>query len=238
MLAAGCLLLAACSSASAARTDPVPTGYPEADTAAIVQMSRNDTVQPDGQAGHVHTTSADVELSAGEQQMFSEQLDIAVGAIDSLDTVAEAQALGYVQSSAPIPGIGAHWTHWSGVVQPFDPARPSMLLFDVRVSPARLVGYSYAIASETEPDGFAGHNDHWHRHRGLCIDATTGWLIREGMAGPDGCEGTYVAGGEMWMLHSWILPDYENRDGMFAVINPKLCPSNVGTPDILRCPDE
>ena len=238
MLAAGGLIVAACSGASAARTEQVPIGYPEADTDAILQMAREDTVQPDGQAGHVHATTDAEELSADEQLLLTEQLSLAVGAIDSMDTVGEVEAVGYVQSSAPIPGIGAHWTEWSQVVQPFDPAQPSMLLFDVRVSPARLVGYSYAIASETMPEGFAGPSDHWHRHRGLCIDATTGWLIREGMSGPEGCEGTYVAGGEMRMLHAWVVPDYESRDGVFAVINSKLCPSNVGTPDIIRCPDK
>ena len=238
LLAAGCLIAAACGGSSdAARSDDVGPGFTDADRDAIEQMSREDEAPPEGDAGHHHGVTEEVVLDADDQLALAGELATAYSTIDTMDTLEEADALGYVLASAPIPGIGAHFVHWSQIVQPFDSATPSMLLFDVTTEPATLVGYSYAVFSETEPEGFAGTNDHWHRHRGLCVDDTTGWLIREGSP-PERCEGTYIAGGDFWMLHAWVVPAYENRDGMFAVFNPRLCPPAAGTPDILRCPEE
>jgi hypothetical protein len=111
-----------------------------------------------------------------------------------------------------------------------------MLLFDERRSPAVLVGYSYALQSPTRPDGFAGPNDHWHQHRGLCVEG--GWVVREQAPGPEACNGTYIAGGDFWMLHAWVVPGWDNRKGEFAPFNPKLCPPTVGTPDVNRCPTD
>jgi hypothetical protein len=96
------------------------------------------------------------------------------------------------------------------------------------------VGYSYALQSPTRPEGFAGANDHWHQHRGLCV--VDGWVVREQATGPDACGGTYIAGGDFWMLHAWVVPGWDNRKGDFAPFNPKLCPPTVGTPDVNRCP--
>jgi hypothetical protein len=155
-------------------------------------------------------------------------------AIPSRDTEAEAAALGYIRRLHR----RGHRHTLGPVVQiakPFDPAMPSMLLFDERRDPAVLVGYSYALQSPTLPEGFAGPNDHWHQHRGLCVD--NGWVVAEQASGTDACDGTYIAGGDFWMLHSWVVPGWENRKGEFAPFNPKLCPPNVGTPDVNRCPD-
>ncbi len=154
--------------------------------------------------------------------------------MDRLDSIDEIEALGYVRSSAPIAGIGSHWVRWPQLAEPFDPAQPSMVLFDESREPARLVGYSYWVQSPTEPEGFAGSNDHWHQHQGLCI--VNGWADRERSTGPDACAGTYLAGGDLWMLHAWPVDGYENTDGRFATFNPKLCPSIFGTPDVARCP--
>ena len=151
---------------------------------------------------------------------------------DSLD---EIEALGYVRSSAPIAGIGSHWVRWRRLAEPFDPAQPSMLLFDESRQPARLVGFSYWLQSATEPEGFAGSNDHWHQHHGLCI--VNGWADRERATGPDACADTFLAGGDLWMLHAWPVAGYENTDGKFATFNAKLCPPIAGTPDIARCPE-
>jgi hypothetical protein len=38
------------------------------------------------------------------------------------------------------------------------------------------------------------------------------------------------------MLHAWVVPGWTNRWGPFTVMNPRLCPSAVGTPDVARCP--
>src|SRR6476659_972437 len=145
---------------------------------------------------------------------FELQWKAAQSAIAAHDTEEKATALGYVRATAPSGGIGTHWVLWSQIAKPFDPATPSMLLFDERRNPAVLVGYSYALQSPIVPVGFAGPNDHWHQHRGLCV--VGGWVEREQAPGPDACEGTYIAGGDFWMLHAWVVPGWDNRKGDFA----------------------
>jgi hypothetical protein len=186
-------------------------------------------------ASHAHTeVIAEVPLSPDDLQIFNAQVSDARAAIPSRDTEEKAASLGYVRATAPAGGIGTHWVLWSQIAKPFDPATPSMLLFDERKNPPVLVGYSYALQSSTRPEGFAGPNDHWHQHRGLCVD--DGWVVREQASGPSACDGTYIAGGDFWMLHAWFVPGWDNRKGEFAPFNPKLCPPVVGTADVNRCP--
>ena len=69
-----------------------------------------------------------------------------------------------------------------------------------------------------------------------CASSTAGSIVSG--AGPDACADTFLAGGDLWMLHAWPVAGYDNTDGQFATFNPKLCPPIAGTPDIARCPDE
>ncbi len=203
---------------------------------AIVALGSTGAGIPVSGDGHSHSDSvAAVPLSSIDGPVFDSQWAAAQAAIPQYDTEAEAAALGYIRATAPSGGIGTHWVRWPQIAKPFDPATPSMLLFDERRDPAVLVGYSYALQSPSIPAGFAGPNDHWHQHRGLCVD--NGWVVREQATGPEACNGTYIAGGDFWMLHAWVVPGWNNRKGDFAPFNPKLCPPNAGTPDVNRCPD-
>ena len=173
-------------------------------------------------------------LSAVDQKIFDVQWAAAQRAVPNYDTEAKAAALGFVQASTIGPGVGTHWVSWTQVAKPFDPAHPAMLLFDERKTPARLIGFSYWVQSSTAPAGFAGANDVWHRHSYMCV--VNGWLDREEAQGPNDCAGTILAGGDLWMLHAWVVPTFRNRLGHFAVFNPTFCPPAAGTPDDSRCP--
>ena len=39
------------------------------------------------------------------------------------------------------------------------------------------------------------------------------------------------------MLHAWIVPGWDNRDGTFAAMNRRLCPRD-DVPDFMRCPED
>ncbi len=227
-------------SVTSVRIGPLTPRDPErirAEARTAIELLGESTAGPpaDGE-GHVHSATIEAPLLTGDKATFANQWLAAEHAVSRFDTLEEVAALGYVRSSAPISGIGSHWVLWPQLAQPFDPSQPSMLLFDESRDPARLVGYSYWVQSPTEPDGFAGPNDHWHQHQGLCV--VNGWVDRERVSGPDSCAGTFLAGGDLWMLHAWPVSGYENADGKFATFNPMLCPSYVGTPDISRCPEE
>ena len=151
------------------------------------------------------------------------QLAAAAAAAAAIDTPDEAMAAGYVQASGESEGVGSHWVKWSLVDQPFDPAKPSMLLFDeVRAGfGPELIAYSYWVASDEEPAGFAGGRDHWHRHYGLCFE--NGWLTTWDVPDRSQCPGDWINGTDLWMLHAWVVPGIENPRGVFADVNPTLC---------------
>jgi hypothetical protein len=167
-------------------------------------------------------------LAGADADAFSRQWAAAVAASARLATPEQAAAAGYARSSSQVPGVGTHWINWTLVDAPFDPARPSMLLFDetagpsgrgsgAHVGPARLVGFSYWVRSGSEPEGFAGANDAWHSHLGLCF--VRGRLYVEGVPAALACPGTWLNGSDLWMLHAWVVPDRPNPDGRFAPAN-------------------
>ena len=201
-----------------AETDQNTSDLPDSEIAAIVSL------------GHTAAT-----VSAADQDILDTEINLAQSAMPDIDTIEEAQAAGYVLATAPSPGIGTHWVKWSQIRKPFAPDTPSMILFDQEQTPPVLVGYSYALQSSERPVGFTGETDEWHRHTGLCV-TLKGWVVGERTPGPDKCDGSFIAGGDFWMLHAWVVPGWKNRDGLFAPMNPKLCPGDTG-PDFLRCPD-
>lgn len=205
------------------------------DRAAIEAIGASGASDPSAAHGHTHATPSFMPLLTGDAATFANQWLASQRATERFDTLDKIRALGYVRSSAPIAGIGSHWVLWPQLAKTFDPANPAMVLFDESSQPPELVGFSYWLQSSTMPEGFAGPNDQWHQHQGLCV--VNGWVDRERAAGPDVCAGTYFAGGDLWMLHAWPVKRYPNRHGNFATTNPMLCPG-AGVPDIARCADE
>jgi hypothetical protein len=252
-LAAGARL--ATPSSSSADRDPVGSGITVAGRLATrpgINGSSRPPLDPPAQravdalaatsvlgTGHTHVGSnhlfgpaAEVALDAADEQRFEAQWQAATAAVPGLDTTADAAAAGYVLSSTPAPGVGVHWVNWTLVARPFDPARPAMLLFSRVRGEDRLVGFSYWVQQPQAPDGFAGPNDQWHTHNGLCV--VNGWVEREEVPSANACVGSWLAAGDLWMLHAWVVPDYANRWGRFAQANPMLCPSGQ-VPDLASC---
>jgi hypothetical protein len=187
-----------------------------------------------GQANqHAFGSVQEIPLTGVLAKIFQRQWSRAARASAALATPAEARAAGYAQASPFHAGVGTHWVKWSLVGKPFDPAAPSMLLFDgMPGRPNRLVGFSYWVGSFAEPAGFAGPNDHWHRHLSLCFDVD-GWLTTQ--SGGDGaCQGFSLNGQSLWMLHAWVVPGASNPWGRFAPANLSLCPPQ-SVPDVLQC---
>jgi hypothetical protein len=216
---------------------PTDANRIDATERAAIEALRSPAGAPEP-SGHGHGDLQrydQVPLSPSEQQQFDGQWAAAAAAASRLSTKEAALAAGYVPAAVWGAGIGTHYVKWSLIDRPFDPARPSMLLIDDRNDrPSRLVGFSYWVRSATEPAGFAGVNDHWHQHAGDCV--VNGWIDGENVPNPSRCAGVWLAGGDLWMLHAWIVPGLPNRWGQFATIHPALCPSAARTPDFERCP--
>jgi hypothetical protein len=185
-------------------------------------------------AGHdVFGPVQELPLAAAERSLFDQQWRAAVAASSTLMTPEQTREAGYLQAAPFNEGVGTHWVKWSLVGQPFDPAHPAMLLFDgIAGRPVRLVGFSYWVGSPQEPAGFAGPNDHWHRHSGLCF-SRGGWLMDQEVPTRAACSGYWLNGRNLWMLHAWVVPGLPNIWGRFAPSNPFLCPRT--DKDIFPC---
>ena len=74
------------------------------------------------------------------------------------------------------------------------------------------VGLMYFGMQEAAPEGFAGPNDHWHRHSAVCTKYTDGKLdvpfppdADVTKAQCDSVGGFYMAI-TGWMVHTWVVP--------------------------------
>jgi len=189
-----------------------------------------------GDAGSTFGPVREAPLTPSESAELVRQWQIAAAAALSLGTPEQAAAAGYVKAGGFQPGIGIHWINWSLVGEPFQPGMPSMLLFDgLPNREVRLVGFSYWVGGDQEPLGFAGPNDHWHRHSGLCF-SKDGQLVDQNVRGTK-CEGYWLNAEHLWMLHAWVVPGLVNIWGRFAPTSPYLCPPRGTAPEIASCPE-
>jgi hypothetical protein len=184
----------------------------------------------DHSADHDHDSDAGApaDLTAAQETTLAAQLDVARTVVPRFDTLQEAEAAGYVRGSGEGDGAGSHWIKWSLVDRPFDPAVPSQLLFDELTlgEGPELIAFSYWVSSPETPEGFAGDTDTWHRHVGMCFE--NAWLIGENVNDSASCNGDWINGSDLWMLHAWVVPGVENRLGQFASVNPLLCERTCG----------
>jgi hypothetical protein len=222
-------------SLAAARRLPLPDA---ADRKALRALARG----PEPTAGELSLAmsgmediSAHPDITPGDPEVAAQLAAEVAGARAAaarLHTATAATDAGYRLASGFLPGVGAHWIDWSRVNQAFDPDEPPMLLFD-ESSPPRLVGLSYYVRNVGEPSGFRAAGAHWHRHAGLCI--VNGALVGEAIerrADCDGGRGTLLPGRNLWMLHVWVVPGFENPLGTFAPLNSSLCSAEAPcTPD-------
>lgn len=224
----------------AASASPTSGRLPVAAQEALLRLTDKAPAEvllgADGGFEHSHLGADPVTaLAPGDRRLLDQQLDCARRAAKGLVTPEQALAAGYVQGSTLTLGVGDHWIDWTAVGRPFDPAHPAMLLFASRRydAPEELVGFSYWVGSSGPPAGFAGPDDHWHRHVGLCFE--DGWLTRQSVTKKADCPGAFIAGTDLWMLHAWVVDGTPSRWGMFSVLNPSLCAAPRTTPDVLRC---
>jgi hypothetical protein len=145
-------------------------------------------------------------------------------------TVADVTAAGYKRLGMFSPGAGAHFVDsgnvgGSGAV---DVGRPLAYLYDGVSPKSRVVGLMYYSEAPEQPDGFAGPEDHWHRHAATCIKRTG--KATDVLLPPDAdvtraqCErvGGRFQATSGWMLHAWVIPGRESPTGVFSHNNPDL----------------
>jgi hypothetical protein len=159
------------------------------------------------------------------RDLLGRQLEIAHEATVRYPTVADAEAAGYQKIGPYLPCIGAHYVKTPIYLGGFDPATPTMMLYDGTNPDSKVVGLSYAMLADkrSPPDGFAGPNDPWHAHGiggKFCVkdDFVIG-------ATAEGCTengGNTVGFDKHWMNHVWVADAWPSSWGLFSNENPDL----------------
>jgi hypothetical protein len=190
-----------------------------------------------------HEQEPDQLLDPATRATLAEQLTAARAVAMRYPTVADAQAGGYhLVGGGYGPGAGAHYIGFGGGgFGGFDPSRPPTLIYDGTSPTAHVVGLMYLGmgAGGAAPEGFAGPNDHWHRHSGVCtkgievifpVDSD----VTEAQCSAKG--GRYMAT-TIWMVHAWVVPGWESAQGVFSHENPNLpcADGSFATDDLGRC---
>ena len=89
------------------------------------------------------------------------------------------------------------------------------------------------------PEGFAGPNDHWHRHSGVCMKGAEVISPVDSSVTEDQCKaaGGFYMAITTWMVHAWVVPGWDSPAGVFSHENPNLrcADGTFNTDDIGRC---
>jgi hypothetical protein len=196
---------------------------------------------------HVHNADElaaanqpDLPLDQATRSQLGAQLTQARALALSYPTVSDALRSGYQLAGGFAPGTGAHYVSLSGLSGPgsINVDRPEALIYDGTHPASQIVGLMYYAMTPSAPEGFAGPNDHWHRHNGVCIRYTSGGIQVPLPADSDvtraqcqAVSGSYlsVTG---WMVHAWVVPGWESPQGVFSHSNPNVrCADGTLNPD-------
>jgi len=186
---------------------------------------------------HVHNADEaavanqpDLPLDPATRAQLAGQLTEARAVALRYPTTADALRSGYQLAGGFAPGTGAHYVSLNGLSGPgpVNVERPEALIYDGTNPTSQIVGLMYYAMTPNAPDGFAGPNDHWHRHNGVCIRYTRSGIqvplpadANVTLAQCQAVSGSFlsVTG---WMVHASVVPGCESPQGVFSHSNPNL----------------
>ena len=183
------------------------------------------------------------ELAPRTRRELQRQLALTLVPVMAYPTVADAEAAGYHRTGSFNPGLGVHYTggmsDMDGALSDEEITHPSTITYDGTDPDSPIVGFMYnstTYGADREPAGFAGPNDQWHSHSGICIkfrdDGEMDVLgADDGVDDQEECEARgaqFLGEIQTSLLHVWTVPAYTNPLGVFAHANPAL-PCEDGT---------
>jgi hypothetical protein len=183
---------------------------------------------------HQRPTTPYQPVDAATQNTFIGEMSRVRALTMQYPTVAAATAAGLRPVGQFSPGSGAHYLVPLDTVMKslggFDLDHPIIYLFSGNEPTSTVVGVMYYVMNvPSAPDGFAGPNDVWHIHQGLCLQYTpTGIDLPLPIDGDATAEQCATFPGSMYMdvtgymVHVWSAPGWESPDGVFAHDNTAL----------------
>lgn len=192
--------------------------------------------------GVQHSHGFELPVTAAQRTLLSHQMSVALETALRFPTLADA-IRGGLRAAGPFsPGLGLHMSAFGNFVYgagtgPMTDAQiehPTSWIFDGTKPDSRVAGLFYS-AIVPNPQGFAGPNDVWHQHKNICIVLSPGGGINTPL-GADRDVTTAQCGAVHGLLikatgpllHVWIVPGYEDSQGVFAHLNPAIT-CNDGT---------
>jgi hypothetical protein len=202
-----------------------------------------------GNGNHVHEIYQGMTkgpLGWAECRHLANQFDALLAAMDGLDTRGEAEAQGYREVAEYIAGLGTHLTLFTFGGNPdgpdpepppdpsqlfegltFEVTSPAFLIYGGQDPEAPLVGVAYALPGTSDPpEAFAGSNDWWHLHQTVCYGPEGDILAGAEEIPDEECEALggmqRDLGPGIWLLHVWVMPDYQLRLDVFSSGHPCL----------------
>jgi hypothetical protein len=173
-----------------------------------------------------------VPLDAATQAELDRQLAVTQQVVARFPNAAAAQAAGYHRAGPFSPGLGTHYLPPGNGLGPAPATEAPMtdeqilnpvLIFRGNEPTDPIVGLMYmVIGPEVVPEGFAGSNDHWHQHTNVCIAEIPLGADRENTAEQCAAVGGNLVPVTGHMLHVWTVPGWENPDGVFAELTPRI----------------
>jgi len=188
----------------------------------------------------------ELEMTRQDLAKLVSQLDELSNALTRYKNLDQACADGYMKTSAQAPNMGMHLSNraymWDGK---FDVTKPEVLLVGMEGGETipeekagncvdgkwtgdrrmEVVGAAFLIPTvnfgENHPEGFAGPIDNWHVHYGICIDPVPLDSVTKEECLARGLLWVDKAG---WMIHAYVVPEFDNPLGVFAVFNPAIWP--------------
>ena len=237
------LLLGACASSSKSTAPQSTATQPTTSTSAkptpVTDLNGHQVFGVKAQDVAAESVP-DRPLNHATRQLLAQQLVSARTVAMRFPTVADAANAGYHLVGGGFgPGSGAHYIG-GGFSPVFDPSRPLALIYDGISPTSQMVGLMYYAMGDKPPQGFAGPNDRWHRHSGVCTGKGGDVLFPpDSNVTAEQCaqaHGFYmnVTG---WMVHAWVVPGWESPDGVFSHENPdvRCADGSFNTDKIGRC---
>jgi hypothetical protein len=235
------------SSADTSTTGVETTAAPADVTTTVAVATPTTASGPALAEGESVENTPDVALNAADQKLLGEQLVQARQAAAKYPTVADAKRAGMILAGGTSPGTGAHYQLMSAAtlagINPdgtVNASSPGSYIYDGTTDDAPIVGVMYISFNDTAPEGFAGPNDHWHRHSNVCVKFADGKISVPVAADQDvtkqqcdALNGTFMPK-TVWMVHAWVVPGWESPKGVFSHDNPNVhCPDGSDQVDSL-----
>jgi hypothetical protein len=212
------------SSTTVVRTVAAPSKPPA--TPACIQGAAATSCNTD-EAAEVNIK--DKPLDANTRALIATQLVAAREAAMKYPTVADAERAGMIVAGKFSPQTGAHFINIAGAISStFDPSKPGSYIYDGISPTSKVIGLMYLGNGINPPQGFAGPNDHWHRHSNTCVVFSGGKIVVPFPADSsvtkaqcDAEHGTFMRR-TTWMVHAWVVPGWESPLGVFSHENPNV----------------